>query len=216
MPEFEEFAAMKNVNTLSILLVANTEGNNFFINPKEMSKLTNDQDNVEHGGAYDNDLYALSVELVKNEQEVLGYGPINVLEASYIYFGDAVSEREQHSLMDNVPKLDSKYRSQKLVPGEAFQPLITYVDAAITKYADNFSKKQLAELQRLKRPILMAAKSKTMVPVERYIDVMGHAQDVIEELLTYMNDTFDFLVGIQAELLKALDIRMKKPKPYYY
>jgi hypothetical protein len=56
MPEFEEFAGMKNFKTLSILLVARTEGNNFFINPKEMSKLTDSPVNMEHDEDYDDGL----------------------------------------------------------------------------------------------------------------------------------------------------------------
>ena len=73
--------AMKNfvqtgMGHVALVLVADIKSNSFFMNPKNISKSLDK-----------NDSSNFSIETIKSEQEVIGYGPIGVLGVAWMFVG---------------------------------------------------------------------------------------------------------------------------------
>lgn len=212
---FSTFAYSEN-GKVSILLVAKTQGNNFFIDPKEMSKLSAEQDNVSDRNDKDDNLFILNARTIQLEQEVIGYGPIDVLEASFIYFGAGIDYKVEMALMNNIPTLAKEYKSSKQLPSEAFKPLLVYCDSVLAKYATELPAKSIDKLRNSSdyKTILKYATSKGLVPANRFIDASEHATELMDYLIGYIDNAYSASSIIrdtsQTELLKALNLKIKR------
>jgi len=104
-PAFYDFCQSR-YGGVSILMVAQTEGNNFFMNPKNMIKslkpYAKGRINFLCGDA----------DLLKDEKEVIGYGPINVIKAVYLYRG-ATPIPDAQAILINALSLKMKRKSPK-------------------------------------------------------------------------------------------------------
>lgn len=212
-PEFFEFANSEE-GKVSILLVAEVEGNNFFINPKEMSKLGALPVDIDNNL----DISRLDTRLIQKEQEVIGYGPIDVLEASFLYHSEKqLDYKEEYALMNNMPELAKEYRTLQQLPAEVFKPLLSYCDSVLAKYSTVLPAKTIDKLRNTNnyKVITKRATMTGVVPLRVYMDAHGRMGEFIDQLIGHIVDAYSS-TGInwdncQAELLKALNLKIKKP-----
>jgi len=225
-PEGPHFSAFTDgtPGTVSILLVAETQGNNFFLNP----------------GNVTNALFPFrGLSMIRNEQEVIGYGPINVIEASFLYVGSAITFQEEETLYQEVPKTIPK----KYVPGQDFieadkiKPVFKYIDNVLKKYQRAIQSIEFQYLKRRTEYLLLKQGSNEGIDLTKnagfpnYMFGMRGGQDVFarieaqkSERLWYLSDDaprdiINDIVGhvknnpdretIQAKLLAALDLQIR-------
>jgi hypothetical protein len=227
MPDFGEFSASYD-GEVSILLVAKTQGNNFVLNPKQMEKLQNPMLSGDPGFGLE-----IDTDMIEAEQEVIGFGPIDVLEASFIYVGSKDYYSEMSPLRARVPKTLSRAKLKALasgmVPAEAFGPVLDYVNQVITSYAKSLTK-QGAEEVKASYPyrLLLAGSSKGMsltvpgnnfgqwakTPESRFDTVERAGLGVISEITEFLNSGIEDKEmsesEIQVKLVHALSLKMKK------
>ena len=129
---FNTFVATKG-GRVALVLVADIASNNFLLNPDNLSKFAT-ANNKE-----------LDVSLIKNEKEVISYGPVNVLKASFMYIGASENKNSRSKIMSNLPDLDC-INYKKASPKEIFIRQYEYVNDVINTCGSNLNKTQLAKI----------------------------------------------------------------------
>jgi len=122
-PNFADFCSTRP-DLVAILLVADIQSNEFFLNPDNISNFAQA------------DRTALDASLVKREREVIAYGPVNVIEASAIYIKPTVSGEEIDNLRYRCPKIEVPpvLDPEMVIPSSVFKPAYDYVNACVEKY----------------------------------------------------------------------------------
>lgn len=210
-PNFEKFLDSQ-LGECSVILVADVASNNFVINPKNLAR------NIpEFGG-----------DLIENEQEVIGYGPINVLEAAVIYLSNdklSIPQKQIDSWRKNLPvinltKLPSKGKVS--IPPSTFEPLLNYLDNIVRRYERYTT---LATELVLQNPAVGGHGYKTLYDlVNGIVDAkklnpnsfktLGNEalNSVITVLREEMKDNVLHPMDVHKELLKALNLKVMRER----
>ena len=199
LPRMAGFAS-SGPGHVSVVLVANIQSNNFFMNPENLSK------SLANGIGI-----SLPKSTIEDELEVIGYGPINVLEAAAIYIGSGEADRFRSETIQALPKINfsrpagSRGVSYSL-PAELFKKQLDYVNGAILAYAPYQIRSTIYGSDTYKQLKVLAAKG-SIVEAGSYKEqtMAGIALDVLYFLFSSVEKSGPNVdVGIQNNLLNAI------------
>lgn len=125
-PNFDDFIYTQN-HTVVVLLVADISSNNFIMNPKTLGKVA--------VGLHRRDL-------IEQEQEVIAYGPVNVLEAAAIYKSERANS--SYNLIANAPYSGFQTFSEP-TKAEEFKEPMEYVNDRLRSTEKNLPRRELKE-----------------------------------------------------------------------
>ena len=112
-----------DIGKVSILLVADIQSNNFFMNADNVAQTLTKK--------------VLPTQLIKKEQEVVGYGSINVLGAAVMYIGASkFGYVERGEVIHNCPELNIPEHCWKdtVFDADTFKPAFNYINSIINNW----------------------------------------------------------------------------------
>lgn len=202
-PVFASFAYSKP-GGVSVVLVADIDSNNFIMNPKQLAK--NISSNL------------LPLDIIKKEQEIIGYGPINCLEAAAIYIGQPIMfHTEQDKIYNKVPPELDLVLSQKktIIKPAVFKKTFDYINALLTKYKDKMSPRDYLNILKDQDYRLLTKYAKEGLIVDgsfsqTYNVSMIGENCVFSIIQAVIRNNSIHDGNIQEKLLKALNLKIKK------
>lgn len=205
-PNFSSFAKSYS-GQVSVVIVADIASNSFFMNPKNLSKTV---------------VSGLPASLIDREKEVIGYGPINVLEAAAIYIGDSTFGYEvRGDLFGNTPEIPMPYYPPKgaIFKPEVFKPAFDYVENTVSTWEKKVPRK-FAKKMREFRPYLLLKQCATNGFVSDGTSATYHSAAAASDAIYLITELIIEAIGAedmdgngdntQAALLKALSLKIKK------
>lgn len=205
-PEFGNFA-ISNPGKVSVVLVADIDSNNFIMNPKQLEKNLS------------NKFYALPINTIITEQEVIAYGPVDCLEAAAIFVGKPVlSYDERDRIYQSIPPvIFNTNRQGALIKPAAFSQALDYVNALLNKYKDKMSSKAYSNF--IKKDVhyrLLSKYAKEGIVCDgtygQKYQAIGLGRSCVSTITQAVLINTSLLYGedIQKQLLKALNLKIKK------
>jgi len=203
-PHFDAFTAT-GPGHVAVVLVANIQANNFFMNPENLSN------SLANG-------MSLPQSAIEKEQEVIAYGPVNVIDAAAIYVMTTDEEETHEKIIDDLPKIKISGKGRTLVEPNSkkdnlflaphiFAKQLEYVERVIEEHATPDIQRTMATSNQLLHLKQLAQEGCTIQAGSfKERTVINTAHDALYVLFDELRDAnpYEHDINIHAELIYAL------------